>query len=211
MKDNDLISRKSLIDSLNRFAPEHFSALVNDLIMKEPAVSFPQAHENDLISRQAAIDAMATWDWQDAYLPIHFKQLLEVLPSAQPEQRWIPCSERLPEEDGLYLVTTSKGQVQVHVFSHNGNSEEYWMRCDKAWMPLPEPYREEERRMSEVCRRGYKCMCFQCGEKDCEKYESEPPEWIEKLPEWIEKLHENETLWKELEAIAEKVKRNETD
>ena len=55
-------------------------------------------------------------------------------------QRWIPCSERLPE-DGLYLVTTSKGQVQVHVFSHNGNSEEYWMRCNKAWMPLPEPYK----------------------------------------------------------------------
>lgn len=58
-------------------------------------------------------------------------------------QRWIPCSERLPE-DGLYLVTTSKGQVQAHVFSHNGNSEEYWMRCNKAWMPLPEPYKEEQ-------------------------------------------------------------------
>lgn len=39
----------------------------------------------DLISRQAAIDAMATWDWQEMYLPIHFKQLLEELPSAQPE------------------------------------------------------------------------------------------------------------------------------
>lgn len=39
----------------------------------------------DLISRQAAIDAMATWDWQEMYLPIHFKQLLEELPAAQPE------------------------------------------------------------------------------------------------------------------------------
>lgn len=35
--------------------------------------------------------------------------------------------------------------------------------------------------MSEVCRRGYKCMCFQCGEKDCEKYQPEPTEWIKKL------------------------------
>jgi len=61
--------------------------------------------------------------------------------SAQPEPHWIPVSERLPE-DGLYLVTTSKGQTQVHVFNHNGNSEEYWMRCNKAWMPLPEPYQE---------------------------------------------------------------------
>ena len=56
--------------------------------------------------------------------------------------RWIPCSERLPEKDGLYLVTTSKGQVQVHVFNHTGNSKEYWNRCNMAWMPLPEPYGE---------------------------------------------------------------------
>ena len=33
---DDLISRKSLIENLNKFAPEHYSALVNDLIMKEP-------------------------------------------------------------------------------------------------------------------------------------------------------------------------------
>ena len=43
------------------------------------------------ISRQAAIDAMATWDWQELYLPIHFKQLLEELPSVSTEKtgRWI--------------------------------------------------------------------------------------------------------------------------
>ena len=33
---DDLISRKSLIENLNEFAPEHYTALVNDLIMKEP-------------------------------------------------------------------------------------------------------------------------------------------------------------------------------
>ena len=31
----DLISRKSLIENLNKFAPEHYTALMNDLIMKE--------------------------------------------------------------------------------------------------------------------------------------------------------------------------------
>ena len=35
MRD-DLISRKSLIENLNKFAPEHYSVLVNDLITKEP-------------------------------------------------------------------------------------------------------------------------------------------------------------------------------
>lgn len=33
---DDLISRKSLIENLNKFAPEHYTALVNDLIMKQP-------------------------------------------------------------------------------------------------------------------------------------------------------------------------------
>lgn len=33
---DDLISRRSLIENLNKFAPEYYTALVNDLIMKEP-------------------------------------------------------------------------------------------------------------------------------------------------------------------------------
>lgn len=37
--------------------------------------------------------------------------------------------------------------------------------------------------MSESCRRGHKCLCFQCGETDCERYESEPPKWIKELQE----------------------------
>ena len=60
---------------------------------------------DDLISRQAAIDAMATWDWQEVYLPIHFKQLLEELPSAQPEQQWIPVKTRpMTEEERRYYA-----------------------------------------------------------------------------------------------------------
>ena len=33
---DDLISRKSLIENLNKFALKHYNTLVNDLIMKEP-------------------------------------------------------------------------------------------------------------------------------------------------------------------------------
>lgn len=43
--------------------------------------------------------------------------------------------------------------------------------------------------MSYVCKRGHKCMCFQCGERDCERYEPELPKWIVNLLEddWIAK------------------------
>ena len=34
---DEYINRASLIDNLNTFAPEHYNALVNDLILKEPA------------------------------------------------------------------------------------------------------------------------------------------------------------------------------
>ncbi len=34
---SDLIDRQNLLNNLRRFAPEHFNALVNDLILKEPS------------------------------------------------------------------------------------------------------------------------------------------------------------------------------
>lgn len=57
---------------------------------------------DDLISRQAAIDACIKVRELHAYDEI---EEIKHLPSAQPEQRWIPCSERLPEANGRYLVT----------------------------------------------------------------------------------------------------------
>ena len=46
----------------------------------------------DCISRQAVLDELEKWDWQELYLPIHFKQILDELPSITPKQkmgRWI--------------------------------------------------------------------------------------------------------------------------
>ena len=52
--------------------------------------------------------------------------------------RWIPVSERLPEEDELYLVYTEE-QPFVCEFE-NG---EFFIDDVLAWMPLPEPYKAE--------------------------------------------------------------------
>ena len=98
---------------------------------------------DDLISRQMTITTLVMAKETGSLMCKELKGVIEVLNRMPSAQQWIPCSERLPEEDGLYLVTTSKGQVQVHVFNHNGNSEEYWMRCNKAWMSLPKPYKGE--------------------------------------------------------------------
>ncbi len=67
--------------------------------------------------------------------------------SIHSEPRWIPVSERLPEEDGFYLVTVNYvGVACVH--------ESYFMQCNSrcvhwdypdvtAWMPMPEHYKGE--------------------------------------------------------------------
>ena len=67
------------------------------------------------------------------------------------EQRWIPVSERLPEEDGFYLATCD-GEIcgeDEPIFSmaefENGKwvDDEDDYQCVLAWMPLPLPYMAE--------------------------------------------------------------------
>lgn len=62
---------------------------------------------------------------------------------------WIPCSERLPDEFGEYLVT--KKAIGWNCEEYNLNDIAYFdnegfHKADKvlAWMPLPEPYKGEK-------------------------------------------------------------------
>ena len=99
---------------------------------------------NDTISRQAALNACKNpEDGENAYaFGDDIEKRLMALPSAQPEQRWIPCSTRLPEKPNVYTVTDSNDRVVRFAFTGTDSSREYWKRCAKAWMPLPEPYSE---------------------------------------------------------------------
>lgn len=63
-----------------------------------------------------------------------------------PEIKWIPCSERLPE-DGIYIVTCDfygKNIISIMYFS---SEKKEWTRDAQifqvtAWMELPESYKE---------------------------------------------------------------------
>lgn len=102
--------------------------------------------KDDTISRQAAIDAIKN----SKFLLNAMKKVIK-LPSAQPEPRWIPCSERLPEKGFTVLVTrlTNDNITYIELASLQ---DDCWMsNCDEydkptdhkviAWMPLPEPYK----------------------------------------------------------------------
>lgn len=70
-------------------------------------------------------------------------------------QEWIPCSERLPNENGDYLVTLENGVVKILGYSttqrttypkgfyhiEDGFSWRQVQNPVVAWMPLPEPWK----------------------------------------------------------------------
>lgn len=90
------------------------------------------------------------------------RMTIKNMPTIEPEPRWIPCSERLPEKGGQYLVTRghkSCGNLWNRVYIVNYSDlmglkkEKIWWSGDVgksdfekyddvlAWMPLPEPWR----------------------------------------------------------------------
>ena len=114
--------------------------------------------KDDTISRQAAIDALADYihnvdrvystgklthdDCMDAA-----HSVLDELPSAQ---QWIPCSERLPEDEEEVIVSVrdDSGDNTLN-YSSSGwyaCAGDFWVVDNEAnervvaWMPLPAPY-----------------------------------------------------------------------
>lgn len=79
-------------------------------------------------------------------------------PTVEAEPRWIPCSERLPENDNEVLITIWDAEDDyVEVYKGFYQGHEWWTQwchgCSKikdepcgeniviAWMELPDPYR----------------------------------------------------------------------
>lgn len=95
-------------------------------------------HKNDVVGvGELNIHAMC----------IDVAQRLKELSEQTNTKKWIPCSERLPEEAGFYIVTKRQksGEIQVALGSYrplfnewsgNGNFKDVL-----AWMPLPEQYK----------------------------------------------------------------------
>ena len=119
-----------------------FSGVAEAYDMAIEALEQPEPCK-DAVSRQAAIDEVKkhyrAYD-NDLLEVIAYK--LEELPPAQPEQQWIPCSERLPEGDANVLVNVCVPNAPWKIILMPAQSvkDQYQRKHVNAWMPLPEPY-----------------------------------------------------------------------
>ena len=64
-------------------------------------------------------------------------------------EAWVPVSERLPEQDGGYLITDSEGFMLVSYFQVKQHRfvvvQDELATSPVAWQPLPQPYQQEEK------------------------------------------------------------------
>lgn len=76
-----------------------------------------------------------------------FEMLTEAVDMAiealqQPEPRWIPCSERLPEYRKKVLTINKDDEYDLnHIIDEEDG--EWFLNGAIAWHELPEPYKEE--------------------------------------------------------------------
>ena len=108
--------------------------------------------------KERLIDAHDFWARLPRDREVTLADVTEALgdtPTIDAEPQWIPTSERLPDENGQYLITVkyapvdgyddiytehgewTDGKWDMFMFGHCGEVESIL-----AWMPLPEPYND---------------------------------------------------------------------
>lgn len=122
---------------------------------------------DEMISRQAVLKLLSTMPPEEAMTKAMLIQSVQQMDAAQPksyregyqagfkdaqpEPRWVSCSERLPEHGGRYLISVLDGinrrttvapyLPRCKAWTMTGRMA-YWKVI--AWMPLPEPYKEDD-------------------------------------------------------------------
>ena len=90
---------------------------------------------SDTVSRQSAMEACMKYNGHGSVWACIMEDI-KMLPSAQPEQKWIPCSERLPEIGKPVLLSTTRGRTitgcmdepaTMYLVFDNNKDKEIWV------------------------------------------------------------------------------------
>ena len=96
------------------------------------------------MNKQRKVLITTTYNEMGIIIDIKAEEVAPIPPvnPQEPKTKWIPVSEKLPEDTGYYLTTTKYGEVYC----------DYWtgISFDRsetviAWIPLPTPYEPQEK------------------------------------------------------------------
>lgn len=121
--------------------------MIDDLIKRSDAIEaiecvdwYHQNSNKDMVSGANSDEHQAWYKANDVY------KALEAVPSADRPQGWIPCNERLPNENEWVLCSCNNG-FTILILKLKGKVwyktefVEYLPKFVNAWMPLPEPWK----------------------------------------------------------------------
>ena len=144
------MTKEKAIIKLDRLKIDYFDTEVEKALDMAIGALEQESYE-DAISRKEVFETFGE------LLGVWGRQALMEIPPVTPIQKWIPCSERLPESAFGCLVTVEEDDIygephRVLYPDFVGYDGETWNDADGkpipfeviAWMPLPEPYKEVE-------------------------------------------------------------------
>lgn len=156
-----LINADALIQSLEK-KHEHWHELVPE---ENKEIEFAHSYALNVIRNAPTADVKPTVIQSKTLMPTKdfkewAKRIKEVNPnavvipcdaevaSAEAVQEWIPCSERLPNESGWYVISVV-GFENITDVSYFYSDEAKWSDVSHtqsvvAWMQLPKPYKEDD-------------------------------------------------------------------
>lgn len=108
--------------------------------------------EEVLLEKLEELIEYDTFDYaqEEPKIVMSFEELEKIIVNQPKVGEWIPCSERLPEDEETKIVTLSDGKVEGAFW----NERNWWCMDDSinlevrtedviAWMPLPPAYKGE--------------------------------------------------------------------
>ena len=153
-------------DTVGRFNINNIAGWINPNYMAESEDAEQMSIEaleqepcEDAVSRKEVLEQTYNWS-KDEFLRTtdpfdYLRKRVNGLPSVTPTQKWIPTSEHQPKENGNYLAfyRASDGTASLDfMMVDHCNAGGGWLHEESkkksykkvmAWMPLPEPYKEE--------------------------------------------------------------------
>lgn len=113
---------------------------------KEDGGSLVERHPcEDAVSRQDIYFKLTNGAYPNETIEQFIDRLvkeLKALPPVEPTRKWIPVSERLPE-DGERVLVTQKVRDSAIVYGTTFPFEKAKEKYITAWMPKPKPYQPE--------------------------------------------------------------------